>query len=127
MERAVQTFKTAMKKSNGNVDARLARFLFHYRTTPNLTTGVSPAELLMERKLKTHLDQLRSDLCMVGNSSRREVMIRKTVSGPSILITQYLLRITDMGQLGCLEKCKQVIHTTTRYQMEQLSTVMWIR
>ena len=36
-ERAVQTFKTAMKKStnNGEIDARLARFLFHYRTTPN--------------------------------------------------------------------------------------------
>ena len=63
-ERAVQTFKTAMKKStsDGNVDTRLARFLFHYRTTPNSTTGVSPAELLMGRKLKTHLDQLRPNL-----------------------------------------------------------------
>ena len=63
-ERAVQTFKTAMKKSgsSGNIDTRLARFLFHYRTTPNSTTGVSPAELLMGRKLKTHLDQLRPNL-----------------------------------------------------------------
>ena len=63
-ERAVQTFKTAMKKSgsSGNIDTRLARFLFHYRTTPNSTTGVSPAELLMGRKLKTHLDQLCPNL-----------------------------------------------------------------
>ena len=50
-----------MKKSasEGNIDTRLARFLFHYRTTPNSTTGVSPVELLMGRKLKTHLDKLR--------------------------------------------------------------------
>ena len=63
-ERAVQTFKTALKKSasTGNVDTRLARFLFQYRTTPNSTTGVSPAELLMGRKLRTHLDQLCPDL-----------------------------------------------------------------
>ena len=63
-ERAVQTFKTAMKKSGSgsDIDTRLARFLFHYRTTPNSTTGVSPAELLMGRKLKTHLDQLHPNL-----------------------------------------------------------------
>ena len=35
-----------------NIDTRVARFLFHYRTTANSTTGVSPAELLMARKLK---------------------------------------------------------------------------
>ena len=66
-ERAVQTFKTAMKKSasEGNIDTRLARFLFHYRTTPNSTTGVSPAELLMGRKLKTHLDKLRPNLASI--------------------------------------------------------------
>ena len=64
-ECAVQTFKTAMKKSasEGDIDTRLARFLFHYRTT-NSTTGVSPAKLLMGRKLKTHLDKLRPIHCI---------------------------------------------------------------
>jgi len=62
-ERVVQTFKTAMKKTTtGSIDARLARFLFHYRTTPNSTTGVSPAKLLMVRRLRTHIDQLCPDL-----------------------------------------------------------------
>ena len=62
-ECAVHTFKTAMRKSsNSSIDARLARFLFHYRTTPNSTTRVSPDELLMGRRLRTHLDQLRPDL-----------------------------------------------------------------
>ena len=58
-ERAVQTFKTAMKKhSSTDLQQRLACFLFHYCTTPHSTTGVPPAELLMGRHLRTHLDLL---------------------------------------------------------------------
>ena len=44
-ERAVQTFKNAMKKlSGGSVQDRVNRFLFRYRVTPQSTTGHSPAE-----------------------------------------------------------------------------------
>lgn len=57
-ECGVQTFKT----SSGSIDARLARFLFHYRTTPTSTNEVSPDELLMGRRLRTYLDKLRPDL-----------------------------------------------------------------
>ena len=56
---AVQTFKACMKKlSKGPLQDRVNSFLFKYRTTPQTTTGVSPAELLMGRKLRTHLDLL---------------------------------------------------------------------
>ena len=59
-ERAVQTFKDGVKKMQaGTLEERIARFLFAYRTTPHTTTGVSPAELLMGRKLKTRLDLVR--------------------------------------------------------------------
>ena len=60
-EHAVQTFKTAMKKSgsSGNIDTRLARFLFHYRP---LLIQRQESFLLMGRKLNTHLDQLRPNL-----------------------------------------------------------------
>ena len=62
-ERAVQTLKEGLKKStDGDIETRLARFLFHYRTTPHTTTGVTPAELLMGRKLRSHLDLLQPDL-----------------------------------------------------------------
>ena len=47
-ERFVQTFKHAMKAATqdvGSLQAKLARFLFRYRSTPNSTTGVSPAKL----------------------------------------------------------------------------------
>ena len=62
-ERAVQTFKAGVKKMIvGTLEDRISRFLFAYQTTPHTTTGVSPAELLMERRLKTRLDLVRSGL-----------------------------------------------------------------
>ena len=33
-EKAVQTFKEAMKKTKGDIDDRIARFLLQYRITP---------------------------------------------------------------------------------------------
>lgn len=72
-EIAVQTFKEAMKKSSGEVETRVARFLFHYRSTPHSSTGVSPAELLMGRRLRTHLALLHPDVAAkVRNSQQRQ-------------------------------------------------------
>jgi len=49
-ERAVQTFKSALKKlKNGTLETRIQRFLFDYGITPHSTTGVSPASLLLNR------------------------------------------------------------------------------
>ena len=45
----------------GDLETCLARFLYHYRITPHVTTGVSPAELLMGRKLRSQLDLLQPD------------------------------------------------------------------
>ena len=62
-ERAVQTVKRGIKSfSTGTLEERLDRFLFQYRITPQTTTGVPPAELLMKRKLNSKLDLLRPDL-----------------------------------------------------------------
>ena len=57
-ERAVQTVKEGVKKMKGPLEVKLARFLFKYRVTPQATTGIAPAELLMGRRLRTHLDLL---------------------------------------------------------------------
>ena len=54
-ERAVQTVKEGLKKMQGPLELRIPRFLFKYRVTP---TGATPAELLMGRRLRTHLDLL---------------------------------------------------------------------
>lgn len=60
-ERAVQTFKTTVNKLDGPIEVRLSKFLFHYRVTPHTTTGLSPAQLLMGRRLRTPLDLLHPD------------------------------------------------------------------
>ncbi len=62
-ERAVQTFKEGMKKiKSDTLQTRLSRFLFSYRITPHTTTGLSPAELMMSRRLRSALDVLLPDV-----------------------------------------------------------------
>ncbi|XP_059201274.1 uncharacterized protein K02A2.6-like [Centropristis striata] len=61
-ERYVQTFKTGMQKLANitvNIDDRLSLFLMQYRTTPNCTTGQSPADLFLHRHVRTRLDFLK--------------------------------------------------------------------
>ena len=58
-ERFVQTFRQFFKaegKTSASLKSNLARFLFSYRTTPNSTTGQTPAELFFSRRLRTRLD-----------------------------------------------------------------------
>ena len=62
-ERAVQTFKSFMKKStSGSIKARVSRFLMQYRITPQTTTGISPAEMMMGRRPRSRLDLLIPNL-----------------------------------------------------------------
>ena len=74
-ERAVQTFKEAMKSNiQGSITARVTRFLLHYRSTPHSTTGVSPSELFMGRKIRTRLDLLKPNLnSRVQSKQQRQV------------------------------------------------------
>ena len=58
-EGAVQVFKSCVKKMDEKL---ITRFLALYRITPQTTTGRTPAELLMSRLLKTHLDLLQGNL-----------------------------------------------------------------
>lgn len=61
-ERAIQTFKSLMKKMAGDsIETRMSRALFSYRITPQSTTGKSPAELLCGRKLRSTLDLIHPD------------------------------------------------------------------
>ena len=59
----VATTKQTLKRIiYGNWKARLARFLFLQHILPCTTTGKSPAELLMNRRLTSLLDRLHPDL-----------------------------------------------------------------
>ena len=67
-ERLVRVVKEALVKQvlEGNrarsLKHRLADFLLRYRTTPHSTTGISPAELLMKRRLRTRLSVVKPTL-----------------------------------------------------------------
>ena len=62
-ERAVQVIKRGLKKvKDGSIQTRISRILFTYCITPQSTTGVSPAELLMGRRPKSRLDLLKPNV-----------------------------------------------------------------
>ena len=72
-ERAVQTLKEAMRKTEGNLEIRINRFLSQYRITPHATTGQPPAQLLMGRRPRTLLDLLVPDITtQVHRSQERQ-------------------------------------------------------
>lgn len=61
-ERAVGTLKDGLRKMSGHsLETKLSRFLFQYMT-PHTVTGVPPAEMLLGRRPKSHLDLLRPDV-----------------------------------------------------------------
>ena len=59
----MQIFKHSVAKLiEGTVQTKIARFLFTYRITPQSTTGMSPSELLLGRRLKSALDLMKPNL-----------------------------------------------------------------
>ena len=57
-ERYVATFKAGMKKLANDklsIDDKVSHFLLRYRTTPNSTTGESPADMFLKRHVRTRL------------------------------------------------------------------------
>ena len=77
-ERAVRIVKEALVKQvlEGNksrsIKHRLADFLLRYCATPHSTTGAMPAELLMRRRLRTRLSQVKPDLAQTVESKQNK-------------------------------------------------------
>ncbi|XP_055918403.1 uncharacterized protein K02A2.6-like [Eupeodes corollae] len=64
-ERYVSTVKEglrAMSNEDGDLNLKLCRFLMQYRKIPNATTGVSPAELMFKRTIRTRIDLVKTDV-----------------------------------------------------------------
>ena len=62
-ERVVQTVKHGLKATKGDSpQERLSKFLFTYCITSQTTTGIPPAQLLMNCRLRSHFDRLFPDL-----------------------------------------------------------------
>ena len=97
-ERAVQTLKEGLRKlSSGDLETRLLRFLFQYRITPHTTTGQSPAQLLMGRQLRSHLDQLHPDMAtrveqkqlMQKQRYDKHTKVRQFVPGEAVYVRNF--------------------------------------
>ena len=74
IERAVQTMKLALKKGAGkDLESCLMGFLFRYRMTPHASTGVSPAQLLMGRRLRSHLSMIHPGVKEIGEATQELV------------------------------------------------------
>ncbi len=65
---AVQTVKQGLlKHTQGDLMAKLSRFLLSYGIIARITTGVSPAELMFGRRLRTKLDLLQPKIEFTAN------------------------------------------------------------
>ena len=89
-ERTVQTFKNAIKKMDGPLHERIARFLFSYRITPQSTTGQSPAELLMGRRVRSVLDTAHPDFTHPSQKEKTHSSTRSFKLQDTLFARNYL-------------------------------------
>ena len=83
-ERMVGVAKSLIKKSDN--ESNLRKMIQVYNSTPSSETGVSPAEMLMQRKLKTCLPTLNSSNCAsIKDSSCSEKETRKCKEDEELL------------------------------------------
>ena len=95
-ERTVQTFKCYMEKQEKgkcSIETLVSRFLFSYRNTPHSRTGLSPSELLMKRRPRTHLTSLKPDLQSKTQKSvktpNHPSQVREFAVGDEVLARNY--------------------------------------
>lgn len=113
-ERAVQSFKNAMKASKydqGNLHTKIARFLFAYRNSPHSTTSESPAFLMLGRTLRSRISMLRPNLAATVNKNQQKQVnshsharLRTFNIGDHVLVRDY--RKDQLWQSG-------IIHSST--------------
>ena len=85
-ERAVQIVKKGLKKvTAGSIRDCLAKVLMSYRLTPQGTTGISPAELLLSRRPRTLLDLLtaeRVERKLMKQKGQHDAAAKHRIYGP---------------------------------------------
>ena len=137
-ERAVQTFKNslkAQKMEKGDVQTKLSQFLLCYHNTSNSTTGLTPAELLLKRKVCTRLDLLRPNVAERVSQKQasaklnndKKVSARDFELGESIFVENLVKQEqpkwipgTIIERMGSVMYCVQVGEQIWRRHADQL-------
>nr|XP_006818949.1 PREDICTED: uncharacterized protein K02A2.6-like [Saccoglossus kowalevskii] len=84
-ERSVRVVKKALLKQvlqctmDVSMKHRIANFLLRCRTTPHSTTGVSPAELMVKRRLRTRVSLIKPDIAQFVESKCKRDRVRDRV------------------------------------------------
>ena len=100
-ERFVQTFKNAMRASESDGQSLILRmntFLSKYRSTPHATTGLTPTELFLGRKVRTKLDLLKPKITEAVENKQleqkkhhdRHSKLRSFSDGQTVSVRDYL-------------------------------------
>ncbi|XP_011873664.1 PREDICTED: uncharacterized protein K02A2.6-like [Vollenhovia emeryi] len=92
VERFVQTFKQALKRTNCNslnLNVVLSKTLLQYRITPHATTNKSPAEMFLNRKLRTRLDLIRLDKQIENAASDLQACNKEFICGERVACRNY--------------------------------------
>ena len=78
-ERCVQSFKSAMKSEMEEkpLNIKLVMFLLAYRNSPHSTTGETPSQLFLGRRLRTRPDLLKPDLRMKISNRQMDQTVTK--------------------------------------------------
>ncbi|XP_063923679.1 uncharacterized protein K02A2.6-like [Zophobas morio] len=99
-ESSVKTVKRRIIKAHlekENIGQALLHFLFSYRNVPHSTTGVSPAEIMFGRHLKSRLSLLRPSQVNINNrQTQRQIDNYKGVNrtfeiGDKVLVKDYAI------------------------------------
>jgi hypothetical protein len=133
-ERFVDTLKRALQKSKGEgpTEEILQRFLLTYRVTPNPNTpdGVSPAEALFRRKLRTPHDAIRPKNKQMGPRNKRieeqfnrhhGATARFFHEGQSVLVRDYSKRRPTWVPGHIIRRRGNVLYEV------QVGPALWIR
>ena len=94
------------KHSKGTLQTKLSRFLFHYRLTPNLTTGIAPAELMLMSRPRSHLDcivpGMKEKIRQQQGNKRVTMMYTQEPVLSNKVIWYWFVVLTKRNPCGCL-------------------------
>ena len=131
-ERAVQIVKKGLRKvTTGSIRNRLAKILMTYRITPQTTTGISPAELLLGKRPRTRLDLLKPNTAeRVENKQAKQVQQHKAKNrnfevNDSVFVRNY--HNGDRWLPGVIQKRTGPVSFLVDYQMVENEGVTKIK